>query len=275
MHELRFFSADGKPTLLVRDRGQTSYDRPPATEPHRMVAPSGEAPPPQVATASVATCKMSSAAAPGSLEPPHVAAPPESPAMVPTAGPAGAGGSEAIADFRRGQLEVRRALPVLVIHPTTPSGHPSQNRCSVPSRWRTSPCSVCWRSVHLGCYCSTFDSVRPVRPIHPRYGPPRRLPFRRPRPRRHPTRRNPALTPLRRRWCRTGRPGTGRPRSPWRHLSRWPHSSQCPIRVGWPRIVDAAPLSRPSCARSAPLGAPRLATTSTKCLFRRPQAVGT
>jgi len=32
-HELRFFSADGKPTLLVMDGGKTSYDRPPTTEP--------------------------------------------------------------------------------------------------------------------------------------------------------------------------------------------------------------------------------------------------
>ena len=31
VHELRFFSADGKPTLLVMDGGKTSYDRPPAT----------------------------------------------------------------------------------------------------------------------------------------------------------------------------------------------------------------------------------------------------
>lgn len=33
IHELRFFSADGKPTLLVMDRGITSYDKPPLTEP--------------------------------------------------------------------------------------------------------------------------------------------------------------------------------------------------------------------------------------------------
>jgi len=32
-HEFRFFSADGKPTLLVMDGGKTSYDRPPTTEP--------------------------------------------------------------------------------------------------------------------------------------------------------------------------------------------------------------------------------------------------
>ncbi len=39
-HELRFFSADGKPTLLVMDGGKTSYDRPPKTEP----APAPEPP---------------------------------------------------------------------------------------------------------------------------------------------------------------------------------------------------------------------------------------
>ena len=32
-HEFRFFSADGKPTLLVMDGGKTSYDRPPTTAP--------------------------------------------------------------------------------------------------------------------------------------------------------------------------------------------------------------------------------------------------
>ncbi len=32
-HELRFFSADGKPTLLVMDGGKTSYDRPPTAMP--------------------------------------------------------------------------------------------------------------------------------------------------------------------------------------------------------------------------------------------------
>ncbi len=37
VHELRFHSADGKPTLLVMDGGKTSYDRPPAAD--RPVAP--------------------------------------------------------------------------------------------------------------------------------------------------------------------------------------------------------------------------------------------
>ena len=37
VHEFRFFSADGKPTLLVMDAGKTSYDRPPATAP--LLAP--------------------------------------------------------------------------------------------------------------------------------------------------------------------------------------------------------------------------------------------
>ena len=32
VHEFRFFSGDGKPTLLVMDGGKRSYDRPPATE---------------------------------------------------------------------------------------------------------------------------------------------------------------------------------------------------------------------------------------------------
>jgi hypothetical protein len=32
VHEFRFFSADGKPTLLVMDGGKTSYDKPPSVE---------------------------------------------------------------------------------------------------------------------------------------------------------------------------------------------------------------------------------------------------
>jgi hypothetical protein len=34
-HELRFFSADGKPTLLVMDGGKTSYDKPPSNQGER------------------------------------------------------------------------------------------------------------------------------------------------------------------------------------------------------------------------------------------------
>ena len=34
-HELRFFSADGKPTLLVMDDGKTSYDKPPSNQSER------------------------------------------------------------------------------------------------------------------------------------------------------------------------------------------------------------------------------------------------
>ena len=40
VHEFRFFSGDGKPTLLVMDRGKKSYDRPPATEPVPAPRPS-------------------------------------------------------------------------------------------------------------------------------------------------------------------------------------------------------------------------------------------
>ncbi len=38
-HELRFFSADGKPTLLVMDGGKTSHDKPPTTEPPQTERP--------------------------------------------------------------------------------------------------------------------------------------------------------------------------------------------------------------------------------------------
>lgn len=40
-HEFRFFSADGKPTLLVMDGGKTSYDRPPTPQ----SSPAQEPPP--------------------------------------------------------------------------------------------------------------------------------------------------------------------------------------------------------------------------------------
>jgi hypothetical protein len=48
MHELRFFSADGKPTALVMDGGKRSFDRPAAQE-HPVV------PPPSAAAPSVET----------------------------------------------------------------------------------------------------------------------------------------------------------------------------------------------------------------------------
>ena len=49
-HEFRFFSADGKPTLLVMDGGKTSYDRPPtAARPPAPEAPSSPEPEPAAA----------------------------------------------------------------------------------------------------------------------------------------------------------------------------------------------------------------------------------
>ena len=42
VHEFRFFSGDGKPTLLVMDGGKRSYDRPPATELPQAPEPSPE-----------------------------------------------------------------------------------------------------------------------------------------------------------------------------------------------------------------------------------------
>jgi hypothetical protein len=47
-HELRLFSADGKPTLLVMDGGKTSFDRPPTSERPPGTEPrSGHEPEPQ------------------------------------------------------------------------------------------------------------------------------------------------------------------------------------------------------------------------------------
>jgi hypothetical protein len=46
VHEFRFFSADGKPTLLVMDGGKRSYDRPPTTEPPPAPEPSPISEPP-------------------------------------------------------------------------------------------------------------------------------------------------------------------------------------------------------------------------------------
>jgi hypothetical protein len=43
VHEFRFFAADGKPTLLVMDRGETSYDPPPVQRPSPAPEPAGSA----------------------------------------------------------------------------------------------------------------------------------------------------------------------------------------------------------------------------------------
>jgi hypothetical protein len=40
VHEFRFFSTDGKPTLLVMDGGKRSYDKPPTTDPPPVSQPS-------------------------------------------------------------------------------------------------------------------------------------------------------------------------------------------------------------------------------------------
>lgn len=48
LHELRFFSADGKPTLLVMDGGRTSYDRPPTRLPSPAPKPGPDSAPAQV-----------------------------------------------------------------------------------------------------------------------------------------------------------------------------------------------------------------------------------
>ncbi len=66
VHELRFFSADGRPTPLVMDAGQRSFDRPPATD-HTSPAEPPVAPPP---------------VAPPPVAPPPVAEPPSRPATM-------------------------------------------------------------------------------------------------------------------------------------------------------------------------------------------------
>ena len=43
-HEFRFFSDDGKPTLLVMDGGKTSYDKPPPVDPPAILEPHGSRP---------------------------------------------------------------------------------------------------------------------------------------------------------------------------------------------------------------------------------------
>lgn len=64
IHELRFFSADGKPTRLVMDGGKTSFDKPPAqrpaTQPHAPAPPAAQPAATQVSmpvTASVLTAE--------------------------------------------------------------------------------------------------------------------------------------------------------------------------------------------------------------------------
>lgn len=82
-HELRFFSADGKPTLLVMDGGKTSYHRPPRTErpPARQLSagvelepPPTPEPPPNPEPRSSAHCEPPTARTPSLFHAPPTGA---------------------------------------------------------------------------------------------------------------------------------------------------------------------------------------------------------
>ncbi len=73
-HEFRFFSADGKPTLLVMDGGRTSYDRPPThAPPPAPEPPSSLEPEPRPAPEPSSTLEPEPP--PAAVTPPALAAP--------------------------------------------------------------------------------------------------------------------------------------------------------------------------------------------------------
>jgi hypothetical protein len=75
IHELRFFSADGRPTLLVMDGGKKSYDKPPASQDERPPATDQSEPDPSV---PVAQFSPPSHSPPASPSPPARSGPPPS-----------------------------------------------------------------------------------------------------------------------------------------------------------------------------------------------------
>jgi hypothetical protein len=76
IHELRFFSADGRPTPLVMDAGNRSFDRPPAT------GPASAAEPPVAQTPVAEPPVVQPPVAEAIVADPHVAEPPVAPAPV-------------------------------------------------------------------------------------------------------------------------------------------------------------------------------------------------
>ncbi len=123
-HEFRFFSADGKPTLLVKDGGTTSYDRPPTTKPAPVPEPpasfASERPPPAPETPS--------------LEPEPPPAPAIRPAFAPPATAVGADhivAAQSVADTTEAGTEHSSATRVLPRVPVPPVTDPADHRSAL------------------------------------------------------------------------------------------------------------------------------------------------
>jgi hypothetical protein len=86
IHELRFFSADGKPTLLVMDGGKTSYDKPPPDDPRPLVEAEARSPDHPVLDVAPRTESALSPPSPPSLSAPKLPTPPPPPAARPGLG---------------------------------------------------------------------------------------------------------------------------------------------------------------------------------------------
>jgi hypothetical protein len=114
IHEFRFFSADGKPTLLVMDGGRTFYDKPPPVEPSPMRDAQELVPDPP--SEDVAT---SPAWEPQPPAPQSALSTAEEPQAVRLVGPAtslGAVGQSYEWQQRAGAPQIPK---VVVVHPTT------------------------------------------------------------------------------------------------------------------------------------------------------------
>ena len=122
-HELRFFSADGKPTLLVMDGGKTSYDKPPLTDPsanpESQIPPLDPSPIMRPAASSISESALSSdQPATGAPHPESVKSQTNhSIALETTLGGIVHGSEEPL-----GQA-AQRFPPVVVVHPNTNRAH--------------------------------------------------------------------------------------------------------------------------------------------------------
>jgi hypothetical protein len=115
LHELRFFSADGKPTLLVMDGGRTSYDRPPSSPPSPApAAPTTSEPQPSAP-------EPSPSPRPPEVQPSESAPPSEPPQIPPPTGSA----VDAHVDTRK---EAGEALAAPAAPPDVLSDRPADPR---------------------------------------------------------------------------------------------------------------------------------------------------
>ncbi len=279
-HEFRFFSADGKPTLLVMDGGKTSYDRPPTAEPPPdLERPSSPRPVP-----------------PPAPEPPLSPEPEPPPAPVtPTAL------APAATAFGADQVSTRStahttdadnvASAAALLQPRTSIlavtdfvddrsvGGVGQRSPEAISR----PLKIAYGIVFVALALSLLGLVYVH--FHHAGG----------RPSEHaegtttttsaprtttttvvlPTALKPGAEAAATTLVSIGRRGTGRQRSRWRHRRLSPPFSLCPMQADWPLTVGAAPRLHRSSAHLGLLGVHHRMTRSTKSMFLRPLVVGT